>query len=83
LIENDVPGTRTRSRTRIAHLVLNAMLTSDPGKPKTFRAAVNEPKKQEWIPSAKSEINLFFLSRDAREKFPSDKLDGRKPIPFT
>jgi hypothetical protein len=80
LIENDEPGTRTRSRTRIAHLVFNTMLTSDPGEPKTFRAAVNGPKKQEWIPSAKSEINNF-ISRDAWKKFPRDKFDGRKPIP--
>jgi hypothetical protein len=79
VIENDEPGTRTRSRTRIAHLVFNTMLTSDPGEPKTFRAAVNGPKKQEWIPSAKSEINNF-ISRDAWKKFPRDKLDGRKPI---
>jgi hypothetical protein len=80
LIENDEPGTRTRSRTRIAHLVFNTMLTSDPGEPKTFRAPVNGPKKQEWIPSAKSEI-YNFISRDAWKKFPRDKLDGRKPIP--
>ncbi|KAI2505223.1 PIF1-like helicase [Fragilaria crotonensis] len=69
VIENDEPGTRTRSRTRIAHLVFNTMLTSDPGEPKTFRAAVTGPKKQEWIPSAKSEINNF-ISRDAWKKFP-------------
>ncbi|KAI2509134.1 GAG-pre-integrase domain [Fragilaria crotonensis] len=80
VIENDEPGTRTRSRTRIAHLVFNTMLTSDPGEPKTFRAAVTGPKKQEWIPSAKSEINNF-ISRDAWKKFPRDKLNGRKPIP--
>jgi hypothetical protein len=56
------------------------MLTSDPGEPKTFSAAVDGPKKQEWISSAKSEINNF-ISRDAWKKFPRDKLDGRKPIP--
>jgi Reverse transcriptase (RNA-dependent DNA polymerase)/Zinc knuckle len=77
-IEDDTPGVRTRSMTD--QTAFNAVLTSDPGEPKTFRQAMDGPNKDKWVPSAKAEINNF-LSRDAWQKFPRKDLLDRKPIP--
>ncbi|KAI2491667.1 hypothetical protein MHU86_22875 [Fragilaria crotonensis] len=54
------------------------MLTSDPGEPKTFRAAVTGSKKQEWIPSAKSEINNCITRRMEEIQ---GQVEWTKPIP--
>jgi hypothetical protein len=85
IIEDDGSGMRTRSKqvtfvTRNGQVAFSAVLTSDPGEPKTFRKAMDGTEGAKWKPSAKSEI-MNFLSRKAWRKYPRKKLKGRKPIP--
>jgi hypothetical protein len=85
VIEEDGSGMRTRSQqvtflTKKGQVAFSAVLTSDPGEPKTFRLAMDGKEGAKWKPSAKAEI-MNFLSRKAWRKYPRKKLKGRKPIP--
>ena len=55
-------------------------LTSDPGEPSTYHAAITGPKRLLWIPSIREEIEIF-LRRDAwKMKKLSTLPTGHKPI---
>ena len=61
------------------HDVYSTILTSDPGEPKNYKAALQCPNKNEWIPAIKAEIENFY-KRGVWKKFPRKELNGRKPL---
>jgi len=42
------------------HLIYSTTLASDPGEPKSYKAAMNDPEREKWIIAIKTEIDNFY-----------------------